>query len=596
MNAALRGTRRWIELGAILLVGSALYVWTWRGWADPLVDYGRELYGAWRLSCGDRLQIDLAWLQGPLSVEWNALLFRIFGAGYRTLFLADLAVLAAVVALVHALLRRAWGPTSATVGALFLLAVCACGQYAVVGNYAFAAPYSHELTHGFLLALVGLWALERRAERGSSALVVLAGASLGALALTKVEVFLAGALAITARLALLLPDERASGRRARMTLLFLGSALVPPLASFLAFLPGRTSAEAWGATFGAFAHARNSALLALPFYRSGMGIDAPAQNIDRMLRWTLAWAATLGVPALVVSFLRARAFRARAAAVAAFLIGALGIVLVHDHVEWTQIARPLPIVALGLVVSAGVEVARARDAEDRRRESARLAFGLFALVLLAKIVLQARLVHYGFVLALPAALVVVALLVDVVPRWIDERGGSAGALLGCYLGLLVAIAGTHVSLTSEWVVQDRHELGEGADRMRVATRGKLAAEVLAEIRSRCTPSSTLLVLPEGVTLNYLARLKSPTRYVNFMPPEILVWGEEAILAELAAAPPELVAVVHRDASEYGYPLFGRDYGARIWAWVEEHYERVALSGAPPLVDDRFGIALLERRR
>jgi hypothetical protein len=104
------------------------------------------------------------------------------------------------------------------------------------------------------------------------------------------------------------------------------------------------------------------------------------------------------------------------------------------------------------------------------------------------------------------------------------------------------------------------------------------------------------VLPEGVTLDYLARLTSPTRYVNFMPPELLLWGEAEILAAFEARPPDLVVIVQKDTTEYGYPQFGKDYGARLYAWVRTRYRQVALFGDPPLVDGRFGIAVLERQQ
>jgi len=37
--------------------------------------------------------------------------------------------------------------------------------------------------------------------------------------------------------------------------------------------------------------------------------------------------------------------------------------------------------------------------------------------------------------------------------------------------------------------------------------------------------------------------------VNFMPVELLMFGEEATLAAFAAAPPDWVALVHKDAEE-----------------------------------------------
>jgi hypothetical protein len=65
-----------------------------------------------------------------------------------------------------------------------------------------------------------------------------------------------------------------------------------------------------------------------------------------------------------------------------------------------------------------------------------------------------------------------------------------------------------------------------------------------------------------------------------------------MLAALEADPPDYIALVHHDPSEYG--LFGRDYGRDIYHWVREHYRPVALFGAPPLLDRDFGIALVER--
>jgi hypothetical protein len=588
---------RWLECGLIALVGAALCAWTWRTWADPLVDYGRELYGAWRLSVGDRLGLDLAWLQGPLSVEWNALLFRVFGSSYRTLFLADLCVLAACVALVRGLLARAYGRFGATAGVLVALAIVGFGQYAVVGNYSFAAPYSHELTHGFLLALAALWALERAASSRASLWIAAAGLCVGLAVLTKAEVACAGALACLARLLALAREPAWRGRRVRIFVLAILSTCAPVLVCFLALLAGRTGAEALRTTLGAFAYFPRGDLLAMPFYRAGMGIDAPADNVDKMLHWTLGWALALGVPALLARSARLEVARTRPAGVLAFAVSAIAWWLVRERIDWGEVARPFPLALLALAIDAVVELVRRPTSEDAQREAARLALAIFALALIAKIVLATRLLHYGFVLALPGALLCVAVLVESLPRWVGARRGAATALRGYYLGLLATIAAVHVSWTSEWVVHDDQELGAGADRMRVSTRGKLAAQALEEILVRSHPGSTLLVLPEGVTLDYLARLASPTRYVNFMPPELLLWGEPEILAALDANPPDLVAIVHKDTSEYGAPLFGTDYGARLYAWIRTRYRQVALFGNPPLVDRRsFGIALLERVR
>ena len=144
-----------------------------------------------------------------------------------------------------------------------------------------------------------------------------------------------------------------------------------------------------------------------------------------------------------------------------------------------------------------------------------------------------------------------------------------------------------------WPASTEYEVGSGADAIRARWRGEEMADALADLQQRLGPEDTLLVLPEGVMLNYLLRRCSPTRHVNFMPPELLIWGEETILAELQRSPPDVVAIVHKDTSEYGAARFGWDYGQQIWNWIDDSYERKAVYGAIPLVSSRFGIAIME---
>ena len=101
-------------------------------------------------------------------------------------------------------------------------------------------------------------------------------------------------------------------------------------------------------------------------------------------------------------------------------------------------------------------------------------------------------------------------------------------------------------------------------------------------------------------VNYLTRRVNPTRHLNFAPPEIMIFGEDRILEDLRAQPPDYVALVHRDTREYGLPLFGTHYAPRLLEWVREDYEPVARVGAPPLVrerleDGRSGFEVLRRR-
>jgi hypothetical protein len=129
-------------------------------------------------------------------------------------------------------------------------------------------------------------------------------------------------------------------------------------------------------------------------------------------------------------------------------------------------------------------------------------------------------------------------------------------------------------------------------------QGAAVRDALARIQELSPSGSTMTVLPEGVMLNYLARRRSPVRVVNLMPPELLTFGEPEVLQSLQAAPPELMLFVHRDVTEYGYPLFGTDekYGRAIALWVRAHYDTVqVVGGGRPGDEAGAGIEILKRR-
>ena len=97
-------------------------------------------------------------------------------------------------------------------------------------------------------------------------------------------------------------------------------------------------------------------------------------------------------------------------------------------------------------------------------------------------------------------------------------------------------------------------------------------------------------------INYLARRCTSTAYVNFNPPDLLLFGEDRMIAALRRSPPDYVFLVHKDTNEFGERFFGRDYGRHLFAWIWDNYVEQPLPmlnlGAEPLQSAQFGIRLL----
>src|SRR5438093_13785927 len=131
---------RWAGPLLVAAVAVTMLAATWSRWADPLVDFGRELYVPWQLVRGRVLYTDVAYLNGPLSPYLNALWFRLFGIGMRTLVICNLAILAAIVVLLYRLLEPMSDRLAATAAGLAFVTLFAFGHVTAVGNYNFVSP------------------------------------------------------------------------------------------------------------------------------------------------------------------------------------------------------------------------------------------------------------------------------------------------------------------------------------------------------------------------------------------------------------------------------------------------------------------------
>lgn len=542
-------------------------------WPDVLVDFGRELYAAWRLSEGDVLHRDLAWFNGPFSPVANGLLFRAFGASVRTLVVANAVVAAVAVALWYRLVAARAGRVAATAAGAVFAGVFAFGQYVGISSYSFATPYSHDLVHGFVactasIALLLATAVDARVR------CFVAGALLGVAALTKPEVVVAGVAACATAFFVGVVDRRGAPW-------FVGGALTTLLAAYAllaAALPADVAARALA---GAWPYVFQAGIADSPFYRWSMGTDAPASRAVAALLSFVVVGAVVGAQVALARVV-APAHERRAALLLYGVVAAVGVAL--PRAPWSAAAAGLP---LWCALFAALALA------SRRRHE--LVVVVFAGALLAKILLHARVHHYGFVLALPALSCLVAFLVGVVPRALAAAGRSAAPARALALALTTAFVASHLQASAAWAASKRAPVGDGADRFYADARGPFVQAALDALKREARPGETLEVLPEGVMINFLARIPAATPYVVYMPPNVDMWGEREMRAALERAPPDLVLLVHKDTTEYAVPVFGRDFGASLMDFVRRDYELIGRFGGEPFAPGTaFGIDLLRR--
>ena len=593
VRLSLRLCRTWGGAFVIAVAALAMLSWTWGTWPDPLVDFGRQRYIPWRLAEGEVLYRDIAYYNGPLSQYFHALCFRLFGSSLRTLVLCNLSVLAIFITLLYLALCQVARRAAAAAAATIFVLLFAFAQYSGIGNFNYVCPYCYEVTHGLFLSLLAVVAAWPSGRHGMS-LAIVSGAALGLALLTKAELFLPGAVATGVALALGLWLERPGWGRALGRLgCFLAASAAGPAIAFVALASAMPAAQALTGTLGSWAVIARSDVIGMAYFREGLGTDHLAANIWAMLTMTGLYAAVLAPAAGLGLALRPGRHRTAIAGVV-FLAVAGGLWHWRANVDWSGIARPLPLLVL-LAIAAVVPPCffRRHGPWDGRRSVRQASLLVFALLLLGKMALNARIFHYGFALAMPASLLLSVAALDWIPALIDRRGGTGRLFAAASAALLAVIALVYLGIQAEFIGLMRERVGSGADAFWCDSRGAVVNAAVAQIASRSSPRTTLAVVHEGVMINCLAELRNPTPYINLTPEEVTFFGEQRILDAYQAHPPDLIALIHKDTSEPG-PFFGREYGRRIAAWIIANYQAVGAVGAQPPGSGRFGILLLEK--
>lgn len=104
------------------------------------------------------------------------------------------------------------------------------------------------------------------------------------------------------------------------------------------------------------------------------------------------------------------------------------------------------------------------------------------------------------------------------------------------------------------------------------------------------PEEGFVVMPEGALVNYLSRRPNPTGFINFVPADVQMFGEPAMLAALRNTPPEYMIMISRDTSEYGAADLGQGYGYGLFSFVTSRYEPVLQIGSPDFFVESKGFS------
>jgi hypothetical protein len=516
-------TRRFIDATIIAAVGAIAIAQSWMRWLDPIVDTGRDLYIPEQLAHGVKLYRDILYFYPPLTPYLLAGVTAVIGHSIASYVVIGLFIASATAAVIYFLMLRAANELAAVTAAATFAACSVAGQSTWGTNYVF--PYAHAATLAMLFFMGMVCALipveDRRPRLSSTGIaVVLAVAA----SWTKVEyVAFTLIVLVVATIAL------------RLSLWVIASyvALNAVVFAFVSYVFRDADWLHGNVLPDVMAHSGSLRV----FYSSVAGFDQWPSLLG------VCVAAGIGIVAIAQLL---RHDRIVIASLLAAAIGAAGLFF-----------QPWALLQLALIPFA-----------IRRRNGPLAVLLAASLCASSRIFLHLTPIWYGFVFVVPLYALAAYVLFPWLPRngVYSKRASCAwiAAFAGAALHSLVIAHGAYAKkiypiVTPRGVVYD-------ANPDRAALVNQLGRSGL----------TSLVVIPEGLAINYLFKIPTPISTYTFTPPETAdPRAEERILRELATKQPEWIAIVPRDMREFGSRGFGVDYDQRVAAFIRARYAVVA---------------------
>ncbi|OGW84337.1 MAG: hypothetical protein A2987_06890 [Omnitrophica bacterium RIFCSPLOWO2_01_FULL_45_10] len=589
----------------IILFGIGIYMAciSWQKWADITIDFGVELYVPWQLAKGKVLYRDIWQLYGPFSQYFNSLIFRIFGVGLMNLALFNIILIVVIAYFLYRIFLELSDTLTAVCVVAFFLSVFAFPQYVGCANYNYVCPYSHELTHGTLFSFVSIYIFMRFIKTRKPILLFLIGMLIGTVLLTKAEVFFAIFPAVGIGMICIMIINKASIYKIiKMASLFIIGFSVPVILFLIYFSYHMPFLSALTEIMQQYRMISEKMMTSQKFIMWVLGLDRPAFNLKMLLiiAGKYLWIFILFFfSSFLLSRLKTQNLKKMTMGLIILALAAL-LHFITKNTSWLDMGRPLPVITFLLGIYIFIAMLSSNNIPQKVRGLLPfLVLAIFSFTLLFKIILNAHVYHYGFVLAMPASLLLIMLLLYQMPNFLGRLFGDRNFIRIMSLSLVVTIMITHIGLSKRLYNLKTFMFSSGIDAIktwdaRISPQGLCGRLALERIEKIMGKNETFVAFPEGALYNYLARRDNPTPYYDFKPVPVEIWGN-LYFASLKKFPPDYVLLVERDTSDCGPRYFGHDYAFELYSWIKDDYKILSQEGSP-LSGSGYGVAIAKRIR
>ena len=571
---------------------------SWLKWPDLVIDFGEQAYIAWRLSEGAVLYRDIVYFYGPLSSTVHALLFKIFGPQLIVLITFNLALVAVLTILIYRLFLFIGSRHSALMAGLTFLIVFAFAQYLWMGNHNFICSYVYDVTHGISLSFLAAGQFVAFTKTRHKTKLFHLGLVSGLILLTKIEVSLAWTTAVLAGLILLFKTWNLTPHQWWRYLALFCLGLVLPFLMFTFYFAYHMGwNQGLQAMLGPWTYVFSTSIGSLDFYKGVMGTDALGENLIFILKHLSAWGLFLVILGIIDRALCKPIARFPLLGIVAIVLFLLGLQTFQNFIPWLELLKPLPFIMLGTAIFLSLKLwRRSYSSSDPIPTLALAVLTIFSTVLLFKIFFKTHVYHYGTALAMPATLIFFKILIDDLPIKLRVISDSTLFFKRALISGVCFFILVHFFVSAGYYAKKAFPVASGGNSIigyhpEVDPRALFFQITLDILNKEMKEGETLATFPTGTLLNFLSRKENTIDSISYNPGTWKLIGEQKVLADLQASPPNYIAIVYHDFFEFGYRFFGKDFGKDIYQWISEDYVSFKVIGKDPLKGEGFGIHL-----
>ena len=587
-------------LGAFVffsIAASFLYLLavTWLKWGHLIVDTSREFWVPLQLLEGKILYKDVFYEYGFFPPYFLALLYKLFGVRIGSLVGCGIGITMLMSLLLYKISRFFLDELISGLVVLTFLFVFAFGYYFEEwsGIFNFILPYSFASTFFMLFVTFAVYWFLKFLFSEKEIYLLLWSLCLSFAVFSRIELSVMILIGFGLIGGLFLLQHRGT-RRWRWGIYLLSPVVISCL-GYVIFLWTMQAS-------GGFQKAIISLIVTLkqdPFNLRTMGINTLSLNSLLMVK-------SLLLHILIIFFIwigsfSMTSFFSRKENTPFFLVLGGCALLLAFQISQSRMNLDLQYRSLPLILVIGIvlSVTNIVRAVDVKRHFALLTVYAISLAAMVRIVFNATCFGYGFFMLDLGLIGYYLFFFEIITRpfkrYLKEFSwGFLAFMLLCYfLFLISAYWQTSVVLYAQKSV--KLETERGTLYSWNTARTKRFWEAIVYLKENTAPEDTVVVLPEGVGLNFFAQRENPTGYPNFSPPIFRLLGEQNMISRFRQVAVDYIVIVHRLSFEYSLPAFGIHYGKEIYAWIIDNYRLVKLIGPYPFTSDEFGIAIFKKK-